>query len=180
LPVKNEEDIMTELTNQPNPTPPAAPVTPPPATPDAAPGPVPYDRFKEINDQLKATKDALAKIEAERQAADEKRLTDEKKWQELAEKREAELKAERARLLRLQVASKKNLPFELADRLRGDTEADMEKDADSLAALLKPAEPPKGPGVPPKGAGGQPTKFDFNTMTPEEIRKNSAAILAAQ
>lgn len=50
------------------------PATPPPATPPASdpPGPVPYDRFKEVNDALKTANDRLAKLEADQRAAADK------------------------------------------------------------------------------------------------------------
>lgn len=57
------------------------------------PGPVPYDRFKAVNDDLAAHKKqlaALAKADAARQKAEEeadsKRLADQQEWQALATK----------------------------------------------------------------------------------------------
>ena len=55
------------------------------------------------------------------------------------------LRAETAEksLLRAQVASESKLPYELANRLLGDTKEDMQKDAEMLASFLKPqAAPP--------------------------------------
>lgn len=46
---------------------------------------VPYARFKEINDRLKAMEDEQTKQAAERQAADEKRMAEQAEWQKLAE-----------------------------------------------------------------------------------------------
>ena len=138
------------------------------------PGPVPYDRFKEINDELKKTQDRLAQIEKERKAAEEKDLKEKEDWKTLAEKREAELAVERAKLLRLKVAGEKGIPMAMAERLRGVTEEEMIADAEALLPLLKPAE---GPGVPPVKKGGAPQKFDLESMSPEEIRKNRDAIM---
>jgi hypothetical protein len=41
------------------------------------------------------------------------------------------------KLLRLTVASKKKLPMDLASRLQGETEAELEADADKLLKLVK-------------------------------------------
>ena len=138
------------------------------------PGPVPYDRFKEINEALKAANDQLAALEKTRGEAEEADLKKQEKWKELAEKREAELAVERAKLLRLKVAGEKGIPLAMADRLRGATEEEMIKDAETLLPLLKPAE---GPGIPPVKKGGEAQKFDLESMSPEEIRKNRDAIM---
>lgn len=65
---------------------------------DNQPGPIPYDRFKEVNDQLKASKqqldDLLAKEqkrEKERKEAEEKRLESQKEFEQLAAERKQEL-----------------------------------------------------------------------------------------
>ncbi len=139
------------------------------------PGPVPYERFKQVNDALREMQERLAQVEEERKEAEERELKEKEDWKTLAEKREAELRMERLARLRLQVATMKGIPVAMADRLRGETEEELLKDADVLLPLLRPVE---GPGVPPAGRGGQAQKFDLTTMSPEEIRKNRAAILA--
>ncbi len=144
------------------------------------PGPVPYERFKQVNDALREMQERLAQVEEERKEAEERELKEKEDWKTLAEKREAEeicrrFAAERLARLRLQVATMKGIPVAMADRLRGETEEELLKDADVLLPLLRPVE---GPGVPPAGRGGQAQKFDLTTMSPEEIRKNRAAILA--
>jgi hypothetical protein len=73
----------------------------------------------------------------------------------------------RNELLRLQVASKKNLPGPLADRLRGGTLEEMEADADALLAGLsgqfvakqKPTPEQTGAGV--VGEAGDISADDF-------------------
>ena len=87
---------------------------------------------------------------AEKRAADlEARLKefedrDKTEAQKLAEARDAAerraLDAERANL-RYRVAVAKQLPPELVDRLRGDTEEEMAADADALLSLVKPPAP---------------------------------------
>lgn len=138
------------------------------------PGPVPYDRFKEVNEALKAATDQLAALEKAKEDAEEKDLKEKEDWKTLAEKREAELAVERAKLLRLKVAGEKGIPLAMADRLRGETEEEMVADAEALLPLLKPAE---GPGIPPVKKGGESQKFDLESMSPEEIRENRDAIM---
>jgi len=73
--------------------------------PDAAkntdnnqPGPIPYDRFKEVNDSLKATKKQLDELLAdkekrnkEQKEAEEKRLESQKEFETLANERKTQL-----------------------------------------------------------------------------------------
>lgn len=157
-------------------TPPATPPTPagdagqpPPA--EGQPGPVPYARFAEVNQKYKDLEQRLASIEADRKKADEAALAEQGKYKELLEQRERDLAAEKAARLRLDVATRKGLPAELVDRLRGDDAAALEKDADALLALVKK---PGGPGVPPPGGGGTPPVLDLSKMSPAEIRKARA------
>ena len=87
---------------------------------------------------------------------DVQRLTE---AQEAAERRAAQ--AEGA-LLRMRVAAARNLPTELADRLRGDTEDELLEDADRVLALLTPRQtPPVSFDGGPRGV--QETPGDFNT-----------------
>lgn len=88
-----------------------------------------------------------ARAEAERKAAEEQ--GEFKKLYEDAEKRrvEAEAKAaqiERERLLD-RIAAKHALPDDLRDRLRGDSEEDLDADAEKLAALIAKPDTPKAP-----------------------------------
>lgn len=140
-----------------------------------APGPVPYERFQEVNTKFKQLEAQLAQIEADKKTAAEAKLKDDGKLQELLSAREKELADERAEKLRLKVAAKKGLVGELAalaDRLRGSNEAELEADADALLALAKK---PAGPGIPLPGGGGRPAnQIDLNTMTPAQIREAMA------
>ena len=155
----------------PAPLPGASPLPAPPA--GDPPGPVPYDRFKEMLDARRAAEARLAEIEAAQKTATEKQLADEKRWQELAEARERELKTERLSRLRLEVATKKGLPIELAARLQGDTAGEIEADADALLKLVpKAPEGRGGPGVPPPARGTRPAgPVDFSAMTPAQVRE---------
>lgn len=138
------------------------------------PGPVPYERFREVNETAKQLQARLAKYEADQKTAKDKELAEQQKWQKLYEERETELAKERQANARLRVATTKGLPAELIDRLQGGTEEELAADADKLLALIKPAEQQQQrqtPGVPPS-RGSKPARLDINSMTPEEIRKN--------
>lgn len=137
------------------------------------PGPVPYERFREVNEQLKQLKAAQEKADAAAKASKEKELAEQQKWQQLYEQRESELKAERTRNLKMQVALAKGLPADLIDRLQGDDAESIGKDADTLLQFIKPAA---APGVPPAGRNSKPARLDLSNMSPEEIRKNAPAL----
>ncbi len=141
------------------------------------PGPVPYDRFKEVNEARRKAEERLAKFEADEAARKKKEAEELGKWEELYKTSQAELEAERVARLRLEVASKKGIPPELAGRLNGKTAEELEADAEAMLVFLKE---PSGGGVPPKGrGGGKAGGLDLSKMSPEDIRKNKAAILAA-
>jgi hypothetical protein len=147
------------------------PKTDPPKT--DPPGPVPYDRFKEVLDGKNALEARLKKLEDLQKTAQEEELKKTQQWEQLAKQREEELKAEKINRLRLEVASKKGLPVELAARLQGDTLEALEKDAEGLLPLLKP----KAPGVPPPGPKGSAGDLDISKMSPKEIREHSAKLM---
>jgi len=150
-------------------------VTPDPAKPDPNdPKTIPYERFKEVNDKAKALEDQLRAITDAQKKADEDKLKEEQKWKDLWEKSEKEKSEKEKELLRLRVASKKGLPADLTDRLRGETEQELEADADKLLAFVDLS---KSPGVPPKKPGGANIPLDIKTMTPEEIRKKAADLM---
>ena len=48
-----------------------------------------------------------------------------------------QVKGYEARDLRQRIAREKNIPYELADRLAGESEEDIRKDADNLAQLIR-------------------------------------------
>ncbi len=53
----------------------------------------------------------------------------------------ARVQAYEADALKTRIAHEEGIPFDLAQRLTGTTEADLRKDAKSFAKLLKPAAP---------------------------------------
>ncbi len=140
------------------------------------PGPVPYERFKEVNEQLKTFKTELEKFQKAAQTAKEKELTEQQKWEQLFKERDAELSKERLTNARLRVATTKGLPAELVDRLQGATEEELAADAEKLLSLIKPVEQPRQtPGVPPS-RGGKPARLDIDGMTPAQIREHKEAL----
>ncbi len=135
-----------------------------------APGPVPYERFAAVNEKFRLATERLTALEAAQEKAEETRLTEEKRWQELAEKRGTELEQERQSRLRFEVAAEAGVPVALAGRIQGADRVAMAKDAKSLLEFLKPGG--GGLGMPPAPDGGEDT-LDLASMTPEEIRKNA-------
>ncbi len=133
---------------------------------------MPYERFKEVNDRATSLEQRLAQLEQAQRTADEQKLIEQKKWEELAKQREAELKREKVERLRLEVAAIKGVPPALASRLQGEDRAAMEKDADAvLAVLVEAAKSRTGPGVPPPPGGGRTVPPDLASMTPEQVRE---------
>ena len=151
------------------------PVTPDPVKPDPDPKAwIPHDRFREVSEKAKKLEDQLKAITDAQKKADEDKLKDENKWKDLYEKTEQEKTEKEKELLRLRVASRKGLPADLVDRLRGETEQELEADAEKLLEFIKE---PQGPGVPPKRPGGAPKVLDLSSMTPEDVRKNAGELL---
>lgn len=147
---------------QPPPAP--APQADPPAPAPAAEQHVPYERFKQVNDQLKGLKDQIKALTGEKEQTTQQQQTLEQRLAAL----ETDLVTERGAKTRLEIATKKGIPADLASRLQGATAEELEADADRLLAFLKPKD---GPGVPPP-AGGKPTRtFDLADKTPAEIRE---------
>lgn len=156
------------------------PTTPPPAAdPQTEPGPIPYARFKEVNEGYQTVKAQLAKLEEAQKKATEAKLVEEGKTKELLTAREQELATEKAARLRDRIALKKGLSgdlADLADRLKGSTEEELEADADRLLALIKPKgdSTPPPPGVPPGGGGKPGQRINVANMSPKEIREARA------
>ena len=152
---------------------------PPPVTPDPVkPDPtlekaIPYERFREVNEEKKKLEDRLKAIEDAQKKADEDKLKEENKWKDLYEKTEKEKAEKEKELLRLRVASKKDLPGDLVEFLKGETEQELEASADKLLTYAKTGSP----GVPPRKPGGANTPLDIKTMTPAEIRDKAPELM---
>lgn len=98
---------------------------------------VPYIRFKEVNDRLKALEEQAAKEAKQRAAEDEKKLAEQQQWQELAEKRQAKVdelatKADLADKLTEMVAAQyqaeiKDWPEQVRNMAPGDEASILDK-----------------------------------------------------
>jgi hypothetical protein len=108
------------------------------------------------------TREREARAQAEQAAQEaQRRLAEVQDQSKTAEERardaaEAKSAAERtaAENLRLRVALDKGLPADLVDRLQGETQAELEADADTLVARLAPPQPSTPP-APDLGGGAR-------------------------
>lgn len=125
---------------------------------------VPYSRFKEVNDRLKALQSAQATQEAAwaTEAADWQRKIDDAR----AETRQLELA-----IMRRTVGAEVGLPLELAERLSGDNEDEVRADAERLVAML--------PGLKGRGAGVAPEFAPEQLSDPSWYARNRGRVLNA-
>lgn len=89
-----------------------------------------------------------SEYEKQQQAAEQARLAEQNRWEELAKQYKADLDklaaerdAERRKALVQAVALKHQLPSDLAGRLIGETEEELDADAQRLAKLIVPTAP---------------------------------------
>jgi hypothetical protein len=109
---------------------------------------------REAEKALKAAQSRLSEIED----------ADKTETQRLSESvRSLTARAEQAEALasRVLVATRKGLPAELAQRLVGKNEAELEADADRLKKMLAPTSPPMDGGV---RSDAKPQKQDINSL----------------
>ncbi len=169
----------------PTPEPPANPPTPPP--PGDPPGvTIPKVRFDEVNDRMKTAEAELQRLRDAQTAADEKRLADDKKFEELATKRTTERdewkgKAETAeqriseletRLHAIADERAKALPEKLQARVpaaEAGAVARLEK-IEELEAVL--AEVPHAPPAPGNGRGPKPVGAPGQREADEAARQD--------
>ena len=136
------------------------------------PAPVPYERFKEVNEKYKTLEAQLKEIQDRQKVEDEKRLKEQGDYKKLYEDLQSQLNTEKVTNMKLKLASSKGLPVDLVNRVQGATEEEITKDIDSLLAFMK-KETPSGVTPPPKG--GSSSNFDFATATPEQVRQYLAS-----
>lgn len=112
----------------------------------------------------KALKEAQAKLKEIEDAG--KSETDKLREEAATAKREAE-DAKRT-VLRSEVGAAKELPRDLWSRIQGDTQEDMEADADRLLAVIKPGKPSGDAGG---GSRGKPpsTEKDMNQVLRDAV-----------
>jgi hypothetical protein len=190
LPVKHElEDVMSDVAAQAQEaTIEEAQATASPAeaqNTEIEPGPVPYVRFKEVNQelseirkQLKSLKDAEAKAKRAAEDIEKQHLEEQGKFKDLYEaalskQQAAEAEATRLRLeaLKAQVAAKVGLPTALALRLQGEDEAAIEQDAKLLLASLPRQTVSNDASA---GTGGMQGQSAAPSMTEAEIKEFAA------
>lgn len=112
----------------------------------------------------KALKDAQAKLKDIEDA--DKSETDKLREETATAKRDLE-EANR-KVLRAEVGAAKELPRDLWNRLQGETQEDMETDADRLLAIIKPGKPSGDAGG---GSRGKPpsTEKDMNEVLRDAV-----------
>lgn len=92
------------------------------------------------------------------------------------EQSKADLAAANMEALRVKVATEKGLPLAFASRLRGDDEAALIADAETMAAYAKPVTP----GIPPTPGRTPPIGITAAQMSnPAFVRENAGKIAAA-
>lgn len=127
---------------------------------DGATGATENDLTPEVRAILKKERASARAAEARAKAAEAKvqgfedaTKTEVERLTERATRAEADAKTAAHQLLRERVARRHNLPEQLTDRLRGDTEEELEADATSLLEALPARE---GPRTPPTRDGATP------------------------
>lgn len=99
----------------------------------------------------KQTRQELEAAQAKLKEYEDRDKTEAEKAEEARKALEARAEKAEAELLRQRVAHKHNLPPEIAERLRGSTEEELEEDAKSLSELVK-----AGPSVDTDAGKGRP------------------------
>jgi hypothetical protein len=140
--------------------------------PQREPGPVPYSRFKQVNDELKQVKQQIAEREA---AATDEAATAEQpdEAQQIAELRAKLAEAELANL-RNEVGMELDLPWAITRRLRG---TDRDSLRDDAAYLLRMLNNPKNHQI--AGSAGLPDITQQQIADPGFYARNRDRILAA-
>jgi len=127
------------------------------------------NKLRDENKELRKLAKDVDVLKLQASQAEEARMAQDKKWEELANKRAKELEDARRELavseikrLRVQVVASKGLNPAFAERLQGTTLEEIEADADALLALFpKPTtepEPEPKRGAPNIDASGLPIR----------------------
>jgi ketosteroid isomerase-like protein len=111
--------------------------------------------------QAKAAQKQLDDLTKKLQAFEDRDKTEAQKLAEAKAVAESEAATAKQELMRYRVAAKKKLPAELANRLRGATEEEMETDADSLLEVFGQRSTPSYDGGVRKPA---PAPTDMNAL----------------
>lgn len=142
--------------------------------------------------KLREVQEQLDKLTKAQQSAEDDKLKEQQKWQELAEKRQQELaamqnelKAKDLQIERVRIAAEFNLNVlldpdddsgdTLADRLRGETPDELREDAKRLARLLNKAAAAQ---ASPAEAAQQKPEEQLGEKAPEKTARRPATTTA--
>lgn len=145
---------------------------------------IPKSRFDELNARTKAAEAELKKLQKAQGDAERKRAEEQGKFEDLYKEAQAKLEAaesaaqqaeEKARQahlssIRTKMAAKHKLPELWAERLRGDTEEEIETDAKALAETM----PKTNVSTATDGAAGVNTNTPTAAMSDEDIKEQAA------
>lgn len=98
----------------------------------------------EVSRALRQANKEAEKLRLRLKEYEDRDKTEQQKLEERATAAERERDETRTSLLRMRVAVAKQLPSELVDRLRGNTEQELAADADALLSLVGPSGRPRG------------------------------------
>jgi hypothetical protein len=168
----------------PQPTPAPAPGGQPgPAAPGGLPSsPVgetfPRDYVEKLRQEAAEYRTKLKQFEDAQAQAEQQRLAEAGKFEDLARQQatqikrlEADLAAQQQAILRARIAKKHGIE-DFADRLQGATEAELDADAKAFAARLPKATPPAAPGI---GAGPVPAPPPSRAQALDDEKKAARA-----
>lgn len=117
--------------------------------------------LKDANKEAAARRKRLDELEAAEAKRKEAEMTEAQKAEAKIKELEAKAKQYERKELQQTVAAKVGLPANLATRLMGDTEEELEADAKALLETLpKPDDKKPSPGPTNPGEGGQPKESD--------------------
>lgn len=103
--------------------------------PDAVRGLIDRER-----DARKAAEQKAADAQAKVQEFEDAQKSEQEKLAEERDRLKTEASQAKAESLKMRVALSKKLPADLIDRLKGETQEELEADADKLLELVKPAD----------------------------------------
>lgn len=134
---------------------------------------VPYSRFKEVNDKYASLKTQVDTLMSEKQNRETEKLKEEGKYKDLLTQREKELNDLKARQLRFEVASEKEIPSFLVDRLVGNTKEELVVDAEKILTELNKTtkQADKKQQTIPNNPDTQSKETDLSKMSPAQIRE---------
>jgi DNA repair exonuclease SbcCD ATPase subunit len=183
-------DPQLTPTPEPQPAPAPAPTPQPPPTPGETGVQIPKQRFDEVNERMKTAEAELQKLRDAQKTADDERLANEKKFEELAQKRQterdewkakaeqmtADLAALEERMHRIADERAKALPEKLQARIpaadKAGAGARLEKIEELEAVLAEVPHAPPAPGLgrAPKPAGAPNAKQQVDEAVERALR----------